>query len=94
MEKLLKNITETTRLVWRENEEKNFIANALAPAKNVQVFILDEKEKQALAVVDEENFSLAIGRKGQNAKLASKLTHYKIDIKTTEQAREAGINFR
>ena len=41
-----------------------------------------------------DNFSLAIGKRGQNARLASKLTHYKIDIKTTEQAREAGINFR
>ena len=71
-----------------------FIENALSPAKDLTVAITDPKKQEAMVIADGENFSLAIGRKGQNAKLASKLTHYKIDIKTTEQAREAGINFR
>ena len=71
-----------------------FIENALSPAKDLTVAITDPKKQEAMVIADGENFSLAIGKKGQNAKLASKLTHYKIDIKTTEQAREAGINFR
>ena len=83
---------EKIDIIAYDKDPKIFIANALSPAKNVQVFILDEKEKQALAVVDEENFSLAIGRKGLNVKLASRLTHYKIDVKTYEQAKEMGIN--
>ena len=68
--------------------------NALAPAKDLTVAITDPKKQEAMVIADGDNFSLAIGKKGQNARLASKLTHYKIDIKTTEQAREAGINFR
>lgn len=71
-----------------------FIANALSPAKDLTVAITDPKKQEAMVIADGDNFSLAIGKKGQNARLASKLTHYKIDIKTTEQAREAGINFR
>ncbi len=69
-----------------------FIANALSPAKDVRVFITDEKNKEALVVVDNENLSLAIGKKGANVRLASKLTHYKLDVKTFEQVKEAGIN--
>lgn len=71
-----------------------FIENALAPAKDLTVAITDPKKQEAMVIADGDNFSLAIGKRGQNARLASKLTHYKIDIKTTEQAREAGINFR
>ena len=83
---------EKVDIIPYDKDPQTFIANSLSPAKNVQVFILDEKEKQALAVVDDENFSLAIGRKGLNVKLASRLTHYKIDVKTYEQAKEMGIN--
>lgn len=71
-----------------------FIENALSPAKELTVAITDPKKQEAMVIADGDNFSLAIGKKGQNARLASKLTHYKIDIKTTEQARESGINFR
>ena len=46
----------------------------------------------AMVIVDNENLSLAIGKKGLNVRLASRLTHYKIDVKTYEQAREEGIN--
>lgn len=71
-----------------------FIANALSPAKNLKVAITDPKKQEALVIADDENFSLAIGRKGQNAKLASRLTHYKIDIKNYAQASELGIHFK
>ena len=65
-----------------------FIANALSPAKDLTVLITDAKKKEALVIADGDNFSLAIGKKGLNAKLATKLTKYKIDIKTSEQAKE------
>ncbi len=73
-------------------DPSKFIINALSPAKDLQVFITDEKKKEALAVVSEDNLSLAIGKKGFNVRLASRLTHYKIDVKTYEQAKEMGIN--
>ena len=57
-----------------------FIANSLSPAKNVHVIISDPKKNEAIALVDDENLSLAIGKKGQNVKLAARLTHYKIDV--------------
>jgi len=49
-------------------------------------------KKEAFVLVDDENLSLAIGKKGANVKLAARLTHYKIDVKTYEQAKEEGIN--
>ena len=45
-----------------------------------------------MVVVDKENLSLAIGKKGLNVRLAARLTHYKLDVKTYEQAKEEGIN--
>ena len=45
-----------------------------------------------MVIVDKDNLSLAIGKKGMNVRLASRLTHYKIDVKTIEQAKEEGIN--
>ena len=72
-----------------------FIENALSPAKDLTVAITDPKKLEAMVIADGDNFSLAIGKKGQNARLATRLTKFKkIDIKTTDQAREAGINFR
>ena len=85
---------EKLDVVKYDKDPAVFIENALSPAKELTVAITDPKKQEAMVIADRENFSLAIGKKGQNAKLASKLTHYKIDIKTTEQAREAGINFR
>ena len=85
---------EKIDLVRYDKEPETFIANALAPAKNLHVIITDPKKQECIVVADDDNFSLAIGRKGQNAKLASKLTKYKIDVKNYEQAREMGINFR
>ena len=85
---------EKVDIVKYDKDPAVFIANALSPAKNTHVIITDPKKQEAIVVVDDENFSLAIGKKGQNVSLANKLTHYKIDIKNTEQAREMGINFR
>lgn len=75
-----------------DKDASKFIQNALSPAKNLQVFITDEMKKEALVLVDNDNLSLAIGKKGLNVKLAARLTHFKIDVKTYEQAKEEGIN--
>lgn len=85
---------EKLDVVKYDKDPSVFIENALSPAKDLTVAITDSKKQEAMVIADGDNFSLAIGKRGQNARLASKLTHYKIDIKTTEQAREAGINFR
>ena len=74
-------------ILYDENPEV-FIANALSPAKNLNVSITDEKEKEALVITDDENLSLAIGKKGINIKLASKLTRYKLNIKTLREINE------
>lgn len=68
---------------------EEFISSALAPAKNVSVSV-DEEEKTALAIVDKDNLSLAIGKKGINIKLASKLTKYKINVKTLDEINAEG----
>ena len=60
--------------------------------KDVEVYILDDKKSEALAVAEGDNLSLAIGKKGQNVKLAARLTKCKIDVKTREQVQEEGIN--
>ncbi len=72
---------------WSENSAE-FIENALSPAKVVSV-IADDEEKTAKVVVPDYQLSLAIGKEGQNARLAARLTGYKIDIKSESQAREA-----
>lgn len=83
---------EKVDIVAYTTDKAKFIENALSPAKNLHVFITDEKKQEALVVVDNENLSLAIGKKGLNVKLASRLTKYKLDIKTIDQAKEMGIN--
>ena len=66
---------------WAEDPEI-FVANALSPAKVLQVEI--EEKNKAIAVVAEDQLSLAIGRDGQNVRLAAKLTGWKIDVRTPE----------
>lgn len=83
---------EKIDLIPYDKDPVKFIENALSPAKDMTVIITDEKKKEAMAIVEEDALSLAIGKKGMNVKLASRLTHYKIDVKTYEQAREMGIN--
>ena len=91
--RILKELNgEKVDLIPYDKDMAKFIANALSPAKNLQVFITDEKEKESYVVVDQDNLSLAIGKKGSNVKLAARLTHFKIDVKTLEQAAQEGIN--
>ena len=73
---------------WNENPAL-LIENALSPAKVIYV-LADPDEKTASVVVPDYQLSLAIGKEGQNARLAARLTGYKIDIKSETQAREAG----
>lgn len=72
---------------WDENPG-NLIQNALSPAKIVAVFA-DPDEKTAKVVVPDYQLSLAIGKEGQNARLAARLTGYKVDIKSETQAKDA-----
>lgn len=67
-----------------------FVANALSPSKVLDV-IVNEEEKATTVIVPDYQLSLAIGKRGQNARLAAKLTGWKIDIKSETDAREAGI---
>ena len=62
----------------------------MAPAKDVIVSIKDEEKKEALAIVTEDNLKLAIGSKAINVRLASKLTRYKIEVKTMEDIQKEG----
>ena len=73
---------------WNENPAL-LIENALSPAKVITV-LADPGEKTALVIVPDYQLSLAIGKEGQNARLAARLTGFKIDIKSETQAREAG----
>ena len=75
---------EKIDIVIYEKDIAEFIANALSPSKVVDVFI-KEREKEALVVVPDYQLSLAIGKEGQNARLAAKLTNWKIDIKSESQ---------
>ena len=83
---------EKIDIVKYSNDPVEFIQNALSPAKDLRVYVLDEKTKETLVVVDDQNLSLAIGKKGINVKLASRLTHYNLEIKTVEQVKADGIN--
>lgn len=83
---------EKIDVVPYDKDPARFIEAALSPARDIHVLITDEKKKEAMVVVDQDNLSLAIGKKGINVKLAARLTHYRIDVKTYEQAREEGIN--
>ena len=76
-------------ICWNENPA-NFIENALSPAKVVAVWA-DDEEKTAQVIVPDYQLSLAIGREGQNARLAARLTGFKIDIKSETQAKEMGL---
>lgn len=69
-------------------ELPKFVANALSPAKVTDVFMLNESLKQVRALVPDFQLSLAIGKEGQNARLAARLTGYKIDIKPASQEQE------
>ncbi len=74
---------------WDDNPAY-LIENALSPAKVICV-VADEESKEAQVIVPDYQLSLAIGKEGQNARLAARLTGYKIDIKSETQAREMGL---
>ena len=73
---------------WSENPEK-FIANALSPAKIINVKVLDGGRRHALVEVSDDQFSLAIGKRGQNVRLAAKLTGWKIDVRAPQAQMSA-----
>ena len=73
-------------VTWSDNQA-TFLANALAPAEVSKIFLFEEKNKVEVVIPDEQ-LSLAIGRKGQNVKLASSLTNLEIDILTEEEESE------
>ena len=76
-------------ITWNENAAY-LIENALSPAKVICV-VADEEMREAQVIVPDYQLSLAIGKEGQNARLAARLTGYKIDIKSETQAREMGL---
>lgn len=87
--RILKQLNgEKIDVILYDADPRVFIANALSPAKDLIVKIMDEKRKEALVIVDNKNSSLAIGKKGQNVKLASRLTRYKIEIKNVSEVSE------
>jgi transcription termination/antitermination protein NusA len=67
-----------------------YVSNALSPSKVIQVLVKEE-EKSTTVIVPDYQLSLAIGKRGQNARLAAKLTGWKIDIKSETEAREEGL---
>ena len=83
---------EKIDVVLYDKDPVKFIANALSPAKDLKVTIKDENKKEALALANDSNLSLAIGRKGQNVKLASRLTHYKIEVKSESAVQEETVS--
>lgn len=86
-------------ILWSDNPEQ-FISKALAPAEVLRTIITSDEEKACTVIVPNNQLSLAIGNKGQNAKLAAKLTGYKIDIKpqfdteTNQEAPELNPDFK
>ncbi len=81
---------EKVDVVLYSDIPEEYIKNALSPAKNAIVNITDSIKKEALAVVDEKELALAIGKAGNNIRLASKLTKYKISVKTMQEINEEG----
>ncbi|HXK40693.1 MAG TPA: transcription termination factor NusA [Candidatus Paceibacterota bacterium] len=74
-------------ILWSDKVAE-FIANSFSPAKVLDVKILDEDKKHALVEVSDDQFSLAIGKRGQNVRLAAKLTGWKIDVRSPKEAIE------
>lgn len=76
-----------------DSDQRTFIAKALSPARVSQVFLVDHplEGKTAIVIVPDDQLSLAIGREGQNARLAAKLTGWRIDIKSLTEAAEESL---
>jgi transcription termination/antitermination protein NusA len=85
---------EKIDIVEWSDDAVSFVTNALSPAKVQRVTIVDDDEKVMEVVVEDKQLSLAIGKKGQNVRLAAKLTGWRIDIKSEEEKRkEVEIQF-
>jgi len=85
---------EKLDIVLYDKDPATFIKNALSPAKDVNIIITDPKNNVALAVAEGDQLSLAIGKRGQNVRLAARLTRYRIDVKTKDELKEMGINIK
>lgn len=85
---------EKIDIILYDKDPAKFIKNALNPAKDVNILITDPKYNQAIAVAEGDQLSLAIGKRGQNVRLAARLTRYRIDVKTPDQLKEEGINIK
>ena len=81
---------EKVDLVLYSEDAAEYIKNAMTPARDVIVSIPDAEVRNALVIVGSDNLSAAIGKKGSNIKLASKLTKYHLEIKTMEEIQQAG----
>jgi len=81
---------EKIDIVEWSNDPVEYVTNALSPAKVIDV-IVDQEEMATTVIVPDYQLSLAIGKRGQNARLAAKLTGWKIDIKSETNAREEGL---
>jgi len=78
---------EKIDIVEFSDDTVSFVTNALSPAKVQRVSITDDREKVMEVIVEDKQLSLAIGKKGQNVRLAAKLTGWRIDIKSEEEKR-------
>ncbi|GAB4221596.1 MAG: transcription termination factor NusA [Spirochaetales bacterium] len=83
---------EKVDILKYDTDPRVFIRNALSPAEVSQVIILDEGKRQALAVVPDNQLSLAIGKQGMNVRLANRLADWTIDVKTESQFAEMDIS--
>ncbi|UOY93638.1 transcription termination factor NusA [Ectobacillus sp. JY-23] len=81
---------EKIDIVRWSNDPVEYVANALSPSQVVKVLV-NEDDKATTVIVPDHQLSLAIGKRGQNARLAAKLTGWKIDIKSESDAKKAGI---
>ncbi len=85
----LGNFEEKLDIILWDDDQKTFLKNAIRPAEAVDVIITDEKSKEAIIVVPDDQQSLAIGKDGQNVRLSAKLTGWKLDIQSVTE-RETG----
>lgn len=84
---------EKIDIVKWDKDPKVFITNALSPSSVTEVIVTNEEKTESIVVVPDNQLSLAIGKRGQNARLAARLTGWKVDIKSESDALAAGIEF-
>ncbi len=82
---------EKIDIIQHDEDAERYIANALSPAKIMKVTLTDHEHKVALAEVADDQFSLAIGKGGQNVRLAAKLTGWKIDVRSPKENASSDV---